>query len=107
MNIRRTSLALVLALSSSGLVLAAQDDHRDNQQEHQQDQDRARDNRDESRFNGNANFQRGWKDGQHHKHKNKKWKNDSDREAYEAGYGHGDRGEQRQNPDQRGDHDNR
>lgn len=107
MNIRRMSLAVLLAFSSYGLVLAvAQDDRRDNQQEHQRDQDRDRENRDEGRFYGNANYQRGWKDGLHHKHKNLKWKNDPDREAYEAGYAHGGRGEQWQNPEQRRDHDN-
>lgn len=107
MNIRRVSLALVLALSSYGLVVAAaQDDRRNNQQEQQRDQDRNRDNRDESGFYGNTNYHRGWKDGMKHKHKNKKWKNDADREAYEAGYGHGDRGEKWQKPEQHRDHDN-
>ena len=107
MNLRRVSLALVLAFSSYGLVVAgAQDDRRANQQEQQRDQDRSRDNRDESSFYGNSNYQRGWKDGLKHKHKNKKWKNDADREAYEAGYAHGNQGEKWQKPEQRRDHDN-
>ena len=107
MNLRRVSLALVLAFSSYGLVVAgAQDDRRDNQQEQRRDQDRDRNTTDESRFQGNSNYQRGWKDGLKHKHKNKKWKNDADREAYEAGYAHGNQGEKWQKPEQRRDHDN-
>jgi hypothetical protein len=100
-NIRRAVLALVLVFNCCGLLTAvAQDDRRDNQQE-RRDQ-----NRDESRYDTNSNYKKGWKDGQKHKHKNKKFKNDSDREAYEAGYGHGDHGERWQNPNQRRDHDN-
>lgn len=98
MNTRRGLLALVLAFSCCGLVRAvAQDDHRDNQQERQYDQDRDHNN-DESRFYNNANYQRGWKDGQRHKHSKRRWKNDSDREAYESGYAHGNRGEQWRTP---------
>jgi hypothetical protein len=58
-----------------------------------QDHDRDRDRRDESAYYNNRYYKQGWKDGQHHKHKHKKWKNDADREAYEAGYAHGERGE--------------
>jgi len=50
--------------------------------------------RDESGYYSNKYYKQGWQDGQHHKHKDHKWKNDKDREAYEAGYNHGDHGEQ-------------
>ena len=65
--------------------------------------------RDESRYVNNKYYQQGWKDGGKHKQKNHKWKNDEDRKAYEAGFRHGDRGEQWQNPkhkddDHGGDH---
>jgi hypothetical protein len=112
MNRRKGVLALALAFSFGGLVQATpQNDNRggrrDNQQEHQGDQNPDRDHHnDESGFYGNANYQRGWKDGQNHKHKNKKWRNDSDRQAYEAGYAHGDQGEKWQNPNQHRDQDN-
>jgi len=59
-------------------------------------QDRDHD-RDDSAYRNNRYFKQGWKDGQKHKHKNKHWKNDADREAYEAGYNHGNNGEAWQN----------
>ena len=63
-------------------------------QDRDQDRDRDRDHdRDDSAYRNNHYYQRGWKDGEHHKHKNHKWKNDDDRRAYEAGYARGDRGD--------------
>jgi hypothetical protein len=63
-------------------------------QDHDRDRDRRdRDSQDERAYYNNRYYQKGWNDGQHHKHKHKKWKNDADRQAYEAGYAHGDRGE--------------
>ena len=63
---------------------------RDQDRYHDQDRDRDRDN---STYRNNAYYKEGWKDGEHRKHKNHKWKNDDDRRAYEAGYSHGHRGE--------------
>src|SRR5579864_6224806 len=70
------------------------DQDRDHEQdrEHNQDRNRDRDGND-SAYRNNRYYQQGWKDGEHHKHKNHHWKNDDDRRAYEAGYAHGDRGE--------------
>lgn len=48
---------------------------------------------DERAYQNNHYYKQGWKDGQHRKHRNKKWKNDDDRRAYEAGYAHGERGD--------------
>jgi hypothetical protein len=81
------------------------DKDRDRDQ-HAADQDRDRDNRavsdrDDAAFYGNKFFKEGWQDGMKHKHKNRKFKNDDDRRAYEAGYAHGDRGEQWHNPNDR------
>lgn len=104
-------MALILALGCTAAVPAvAQDDHRDRQQNQEMRRDRD-DNRGESSYQNNPYYQQGWKNGQRHKHKNRKWKNDSDRQAYEAGYAHGDRGEQWQNANRQndrnrgGDHD--
>jgi hypothetical protein len=60
-----------------------------------QDQDRDRDRRDQDErgYYNNRYYRQGWKDGQHHKHKHRKWKNDDDRRAYEAGYAHGEHGD--------------
>lgn len=70
-------------------------------QDHDQDRDRGRD---DSAYRNNPYYKEGWKDGEHHKHKSRKWKSDDDRRAYEAGYAHGDRGEKWQGSDH--DHDN-
>jgi hypothetical protein len=110
---KKPVLTIVLALGCSGLLQATPpgfDNHAlpENQERHDQDRDRDRDrdhdrDRDEHAYYSNPYYQRGWKDGQHHKHKNRKWKNDNDRLAYEAGYAHGERGERWQKPDR--DHD--
>jgi hypothetical protein len=123
-------LATTLAVACSGVVWAApQDQDRDRGQQDQQTQDQNRDrdqnqtrdrdrdhdrdqnravsqNGDDSRYSNNKYYEEGWKDGQKHKHKNRKFKNDDDREAYEAGYAHGDRGEQWQKPHRDRDKDN-
>lgn len=63
-------------------------------QDRDQDRDRDRNHdRDDSAYRNNHYYQRGWKDGEHHKHKNHKWKNDDDRRAYEAGYARGEHGD--------------
>ena len=67
-----------------------QDRDRDRDRDHNQDRDR---DRDTSTYRNNRYYKQGWKDGEHHKHKNRRWKNDDDRRAYEEGYTHGDRGE--------------
>lgn len=75
---------------------SAQD--RDQGQDHNQDRDR---DRDDSAYRNNHYYEQGWKDGEHHKQKHHKWRNDDDRRAYEAGYARGHRGEkwQRGDPD--------
>ena len=57
-----------------------------------QDRDR-RDQDDDRGYQNNRYYRQGWRDGEHHKHRKHKWKNDEDRRAYEAGYAHGDRGD--------------
>ena len=90
---------------------AQQPDKDRDRDQHAADQDRDRDNRavsdrDDAAFANNKFFQEGWKDGLKHKHKNRKFKNDEDSRAYEAGYAHGDRGEQWHKPNARDrDHD--
>ena len=81
----------------------AQDQDRRGDQDRDQHADRDRRNTSDNdrAFYGNKYYQSGWKDGLKHKHKNHKWKNDQDREAYEAGYAHGDRGEKWQKPNGR------
>lgn len=116
----RTSICM-LALSVLGStatpLLAAQDrdqqhdQDRDRDRSMQHDQDRDHDRGmmngrgDETAYYNNKYYKSGWRDGEHHKHKDRKWKNDQDRMAYEAGYAHGDRGEQWQNPRHDRDHD--
>lgn len=72
---------------------------RDQDRDHNQDRDR---DRDDNAYRNNRYYEQGWKDGEHHKQKHHKWRNDDDRRAYEAGYAHGDRGEKWQGgaPDQ-------
>lgn len=65
-----------------------------------QDRDQGRDRDDDRAYTNNRYYKQGWKDGQHHKHRKHKWKNDDDRRAYDAGYAHGDRGDRYQ-----GNHD--
>ena len=124
----RTSVCMV-ALSVLGStatpLLASPIQDRDQQRDQQRDQDRGmqrdqdrdhdrdrgmmndRDRGDESAYYNNKYYKQGWKDGGHHKHKDRKWKNDNDRMAYEAGYAHGDHGEQWQKHDRDHDHDHR
>jgi len=84
----------------------AQDRDQDRDRRVDQDHDRDRHDMDDNdrAFFGNKFFQQGWKDGLKHKHKNKKFKNDEDRRAYEAGFAHGERGEAWHKPG-KGDHD--
>lgn len=72
-------------------------------QDQDRDHDRNRDQRDDSAYTNNRYYKQGWRDGGRHKRSNKHWKNDNDRSAYEAGYAHGDRGEQWKDKDK--DHD--
>jgi hypothetical protein len=69
---------------------------RDQDRDRNEGRDRDRD-RDDSTYRNNRYYKQGWKDGEHHNHKNHKWKNDDDRRAYEAGYARGDRGDEWQN----------
>lgn len=62
------------------------------------DHDRNRDNRGDDAYMNNKYYKQGWNDGLHHKRKNKNWKNDNDRMAYEAGLAHGEHGEQWHKP---------
>ena len=113
-KIIRTSVfmfAVSLAGSTITPLLAApmpqqQGRHDRDDQMRDQDRDRDRGHVDDAAYFNNKYYQQGWKDGEHHKHKNKKWKNDDDRRAYEAGYMHGDRGEPWQQH-QRHDNDDR
>jgi len=107
---RTAVCALAIAVAGSGAtpLLATGAPHQQNDEHRAEDrnreQNRDRDNNqrsDESVYYNNRNYQSGWKDGQKHKHKNKKWKNDADREAYEAGYAHGNQGEQWHKPNKR------
>lgn len=102
MKITSGAMAIVVALGCFGTASAvardanpsgvvAQQDHHDH-------------DRDESRYYNNKYYKTGWQDGQHHKHKHHKFKNDEDRQAYEAGYMHGDHNEQWRDHDH--DHDN-
>jgi hypothetical protein len=75
----------------------------DRDQDRERDQNRDRD-RDDSAYRNNAYYKEGWKDGEHRKHKDHKWKSDEDRRAYEAGYAHGNRGEKWQDRDSDHDH---
>jgi hypothetical protein len=92
------TLALALGLGAATPAFSTVTTLQD--RDHDGDRDR-----DDSMYRNNRNFQKGWKDGQHHKHKNRKWKNDADRQAYEAGFSHGDRGEQWQKNNHDRDHD--
>jgi hypothetical protein len=107
---RMSICALAIAVAGSGAtpLLAAgapyQQHDQDRKDDQHQDQNRDRDNNqqhDERAYYSNRNYQGGWKDGQRHKHTAKHFKNDADRQAYEAGYGHGDKGEQWQNPNRK------
>ena len=77
---------------------------RDRMQDRDKDRDHDRMSGDESAYYSNRYYKQGWQDGMHHKRNNKKFDNDDDRRAYEAGYMHGDRGEKWHNPG-KGDHD--
>ncbi|HET9182945.1 MAG TPA: hypothetical protein VFP59_12485 [Candidatus Angelobacter sp.] len=81
-----------------------QDRAQDQDRRADQDHDRMADN--DRAYYGNKYFEQGWKDGLKHKHKNKKFKKDDDRMAYEAGFAHGNRGEAWHKPNKRDrDHD--
>jgi|NGEPerStandDraft_6_1074524.scaffolds.fasta_scaffold11499_2 hypothetical protein len=97
MKIVRTSVC-VLALSFAGtaatpMVFAQDQDHHDQDQDHHDNVNRD-DHHDDSAYANNRYYKQGSKDGQRHKHRDKKWKNDNDRQAYEAGYTRGDHGDQ-------------
>ena len=111
----RTSICMfaISVLGSTATPLLASPIPQDRDQHHDQDRDRDRgmmtdrDRGNENAYYNNRYYKQGWKDGEHHKHKDKKWKNDNDRMAYEAGFSHGDRGEQWQKPNHDHDHDHR
>lgn len=88
-RIVRTSVCM-LALTFAGSVVTPTIALAQDQEHHDMDRDR----HDESAYMNNKYYKAGWQDGQRHKHKDRKWKNDADRQAYEAGYVHGDHGEQ-------------
>jgi hypothetical protein len=101
-------LALSIASFAATPLMAssmAQDrDHdRDNQAQNHDRDDRGM-NGNESAYYNNKYYKQGWKDGENHKRRNKKWKNENDRRAYEAGYGHGDHGERWHKPMRDNDH---
>lgn len=84
------------------------DQNRDRDRDQARDHDRDRDHDqamsdNDSAYHNNRYYKSGWQDGLHHKHKDRKWDNDDDRKAYEAGYAHGDRGEKWQKPHQDND----
>ena len=90
---------IALAGTAMPVLSHAQDRDHDRDQSTDRDRNRGGDHDqmargDDARYQNNHYYQQGWKDGQKHKHKNKKFKNDDDRQAYEAGFMHGDRGEQ-------------
>ncbi len=88
------ALALSFAATAATPVVFAQDqEHHDRDNMHRVEQ------HDDSAYANNRYYKQGWKDGQHHKHHDKHWKNDSDRQAYEAGYAHGDHGDQMEHHD--------
>jgi hypothetical protein len=93
------ALAVVLAIGGSTAVpVIAQDNHEEHEQQNAQ-------RRDESAYYNNPYYKKGWNEGSNHKHKNYHWKNDADRQAYEAGYAHGDHGEKWQEPNAQHQHD--
>jgi hypothetical protein len=95
MKITSGALALVMAVGCFGTVSAVAQEARHDEAVAQQDHhDKDHHDQDESRFYSNQNYKQGWQDGRKHKHKDHKWKNDADREAYEAGYAHGDHNEE-------------
>ncbi|HZU29502.1 MAG TPA: hypothetical protein VFB79_00205 [Candidatus Angelobacter sp.] len=100
MKIQAGALAFVMALGCFGTASAVAQD-RDRHDEQVQDHH----DRDESAYYSNKYYKMGWEDGQHHKRKDHKWKNDADRQAYEAGYMHGDHGEQWKDHDHDRDRD--
>jgi Ni/Co efflux regulator RcnB len=101
-KIARTS-ALLLVMGMAGGTLSAVMAI-PSAQDRDRDENRDRDRNDDSAYRNNRYYKQGWKDGQHHKRKNKKWKNDADRQAYEAGYARGDRGEPLPGSHHRGNH---
>jgi len=104
--VRSSVFVLTLSMASFAAtpLLAQQDRDHDNQTQNRDmdrhaDRDHDRDNQNDSAYYNNRYYKQGWKDGEKHKHRNKKkWKNDNDREAYEAGYRHGNSGEQWHKP---------
>jgi hypothetical protein len=118
-NLIRTSV-YVLAISVGTIAatplmaspVAQQDRDHDNGQMNRdhdngqmnRDRDHDRDNRGDEAYINSKYYKQGWNDGLHHKRKNKKWKNDNDRMAYEAGLAHGERGEQWHKPMRDNDH---
>jgi hypothetical protein len=93
------ALGVILAIGCSTAVpVIAQDNHQEREQQNAE-------RRNESAYYNNPYYKKGWNEGSHHKHKNYHWRNDADREAYSAGYTHGERGEQWQNPNAHRDHE--
>jgi hypothetical protein len=93
------ALAMILAIGgSTAIPVIAQDNHGEHEQQNAE-------RRNESAYYKNPYYKKGWDEGSHHKHKNYHWKNDADRDAYNAGYGHGEHGEKWQNPNAHHEHD--
>ena len=99
------ALAMILAIGgSTAIPVIAQDNHGEHEQQNEQQN---AERRNESAYHNNPYYKKGWNEGSHHKHKNYHWKNDADRDAYNAGYGHGEHGEKWQNPNAHHEHDAR
>lgn len=87
MKAQAGALAIILALAlSSAVPVIAQDDHHEHEQANV-------DHRDESAYYNNPYYREGWNNGLKHERKEYHWKKDEDRDAYNAGYAHGEHGE--------------
>ena len=90
---------MILAIGgSTAIPVIAQDNHGEHEQQNAE-------RRNESAYYNNPYYKKGWNEGSQHKHKNYHWKNDADRDAYHAGYAHGEHGEKWQNPNAHHEHD--
>jgi len=120
-NCRKCSFLATLGLAGALCLPAVAQSYPQEQprQHDQDDQNRAERNRgydnQNGQFHNSKAYQKGMKDGRHDRDKNKgeradkkHWKNDRDRQAYEAGYMDGYRGTRAMNDhdrdDQRHDH---
>ena len=102
-------LFLVVAVGSSTFLVprsSAQDRDRDRDQAADRDHDNKRNDRDhdrDARWTNNNNYQQGLREGfedhdKHHKRKRPHFDNRDDRDAYNAGYNHGWKGDEQYRP---------